>query len=192
MRQMTDAEREELNEYRRQDLLRRMRGISQDQWAAGWMKGLEHDLYLMTFQGAPADYGMSVIEPSELAALKRLAELTQSWWVQADVAVGPTAIPLAEAAQRFSRVVAEDERGELQSMSIPEAKQLYERASADASRWELQTIRLPWDTTVRHAYRLKSNALLSLQRREQEGDWELRFGKTTIAYVQPAWATLRH
>lgn len=183
---MTDAEREELEEYRRQDLLSRMKTISQDQWAKGWMNGLEHDLYLMTFHAVPADYGMSVIEPAALAALKRLATLTHTWWVYDESSARTTAIALAEAEQRFSKLVAEDESGELRSMSIPEAKQVYEHASADD--WELQTIRLPWDTEERQSYRLKSNAFVSLQRRPAEGDWELRFGKTTVAYVTPAWA----
>jgi hypothetical protein len=183
---MIDAEREELDEYRRQDLLRRMRMISQDEWAAGWKEGLEHDLYLMTFHGVPADYGMGVIEPAALAELKRLAQLTRAWWVYEEASAGPTAISLAEAERRFSKLVAQDESDELHSMSIPEAMQLYEHAGAD--EWQLETIQLPWGTSVRHAYRMKSNALFSLQHREDKGDWELRFGTTTVAYVTPAWA----
>jgi hypothetical protein len=183
---MTDAEREELDLYRRQDLLRRMQTISQEQWATGWRNGLEHDLYLMTFHGAPADYGMSTIEPGALAELQRLAALTRAWWVYEDGSGQPTVVALDEAERRFSKVVAEDESGKLFSMSIPEAQQLYEKAAAD--EWEHETIRLPWDQSDRHAYRLKSNPLFSLQPREAERDWELRFGKTTVAYVTPAWA----
>jgi len=185
---MTDAEREELEQYRRQDLLRRMRTISQDQWAKGWMKGLEHDLYLMTFHDAPADYGMSVIEPAALAALKRLAELTQTWWVDEEGSGNPTVVSLDDAARRFSKVVAEDERGALRSMSIPEVKEAYQNAAAED--WEHETIRLPWDQSARHAYRLRSNPLFSLQRRDSEDDWELRFGKTVVAYVSPTWARI--
>lgn len=183
---MTDAEREELEQYRRQDLLQRMRTISQDQWAKGWMQGLEHDLYLMAFHDAPADYGMSVIEPGAVAALKRLAELTQAWWVDEAGSGNPAVVSLGEAERRFSKVAAEDERGTLRSMSIPEVKQTYQDAGAED--WEHETVRLPWDQSARHAYRLRSNPLVSLQRRESEGDWELRFGKTVVAYVRPTWA----
>jgi hypothetical protein len=186
---MTDAERKELDEYRRQDLLRRMQAISQDQWAAGWKTDLEHDLYLMTFHGTPSDYGMSTIEQAALTELKRLAHLTHAWWVYEESAAGPSSIPLAEAERRFSKLVAEDESGELRSISIAEAKQVYENSSAN--EWEHETVRLPWDTEDRHGYRLKSSSLFSLQHRADEGDWELRFGKTTLAYVRPAWAKAR-
>jgi hypothetical protein len=181
---MTDAEREELDAYRRQDLLHRMQTISRDHWAARWKKDLEHDLYLMTFHGVPSDYGMSVIEPSALAELKRLAQLTRAWWVYEEA--GPTSIPLAEAEHRYSKLVAEDESGKLHSMSIPDAKQVYENSSA--GDWELETIQLPWDSEEHRAYRKKANALFSLQQRAADGDWELRFGETTLAYVRPAWA----
>lgn len=183
---MTDAEKAELDAYRRLDLLRRMEEISREQWAAGWHSGLEHDLYLMTFEGVPAEYGIGAIAADKLAALKRLAELTRVWWV--DAAPGErSAIALDEAERRFSKLIAEDERGSAVSMPIAEVKQLYQ--SATPSDWSSESIQpLLRGMPTRHVYRLRSQPLITLYFREERADWELRFGDTTVDFVLPPWA----
>jgi hypothetical protein len=183
----TDAEKAELEEYRRQDLLQRMREVSREHWAAGWHSGLEHDLYLMTFHGASPDYGMGTITSTTLAAIKRLAVLSRIWWVKGEASGSLLAIALEEAEQRFSRLVAEDASGAVQSLSIPEIKQVYERATPDA--WSAETIAPVWSgMPVWHVYRLRENPVIALFHREEKGDWELRFGDTTVDIVEPAWA----
>jgi hypothetical protein len=178
---MTDAERAELHEYRMQDLLRRMGEISRDQWASGWNRGLEHDLYLMAFHGAPPDYGMGVIAASKLAEIKRLAELTQAWWVERD-----NRIALDEAERRFSKPIAEDDSGVVHSLSIPEIKRIYEQATPES--WKPETIASFLGLPAKKLYALQSLPVITLYYREDEQDWELRFGNTTIDYVKPAWA----
>lgn len=183
---MTESEKAELEAYRRQDLLRRMEKISEDQWAAGWTNGLEHDLYLMTFCGAPAEYGRGPIPREQIAELKRLAELTQVWWVPTNKPGVRDTISLAEADSRFSKLIAQDEGGGTVTMSIPEAKRLYE-SSAQAD-WEYAPIpallreTLPWTE-----YKLRSQPLITLSLREGRTYWELRFADTIIDLVKPAW-----
>jgi hypothetical protein len=184
---ITDAEQQELREYRRQDLLRRMREISRDHWSASWQSGLEHDLYLMTFHGVPSDYGMGVIAPAALAHMKRLAELTQTWWVGSDEPGSGLAVTLDEAEQRFSVLVGDDAHGVTHTLAIPDLKKIYELAAPNA--WELEKIAAVWrPLTTRHVYRLRANPLITLAHREEEADWELRFATTTVDYVKPAWA----
>ena len=184
---MTDAEKEELQEYRRQDLLRCMKGISRNHWAAGWQGGLEHDLYLMTFHGAVPDYGMGMIDRATLERMQRLAELTGVWWVYPEMPGPPTTIPLEEAERRFSTMVAQDSNGAIHRMSIPEAKQIYTQAAA--SDWDLETVAPLWPGMQSwHVYRLRPNPRVSLVYREDEEDWELRFGDTAVDLVRPAWA----
>jgi hypothetical protein len=184
---MTDSEIAELQEYRRQDLLRSMQEISRDHWAAGWNSGLEHDLFLMTFHGAPADYGMGLIAPALLARIKRLAELTQIWWRRADESSELIAIPLAEAEQRFSKLIAEDDDGVIHTLSIPEAKLAFQAAAADD--WDHETIKpVLSGMPVWQVYRLRALPVITLFQRKAKGDWELRFGDTTVDFVVPAWA----
>ncbi|MET0389561.1 MAG: hypothetical protein ABW321_26545 [Polyangiales bacterium] len=190
---MTDAEQAELQEYRRQDLLRHMKGVSEDHWSSGWKRDLEHDLYLMTFHDLVADYGMAIIEPARLARMKRLAQLTESWWTYSEEQKQPITIPLAEAERRFSKLIARDDDGATHTLSIAEVKQLYAAASADA--WERETVSSPltgmpgWQL-----YRLRTNPLLVVMRQDDaqaRDDWELRFGETTLELVRPTWADKR-
>jgi hypothetical protein len=185
---MTDAEKAELELYRRHDLLRRMQEVSREHWAGSWKSDLEHDLYLIVFHGASADYGMGVIAPAALAEIKRLAELTQVWWVRSGEAAAQLAIPLAEAERRFSKLIARDEAGVVvQTLSIPEVKQTYEQAGPE--QWDFETIApVLKGMPIWQAYRLRSNAAIALFHREGKGDWELRFGDTTVDFVEPTWA----
>jgi hypothetical protein len=183
---LADAEREELQEYRKRDLLQRMRTISKEHWDAGWRRGLEHDLYLMTFHGVPSEYGMGMVAPDALAALKRLSELTRVWWARSEGVDAPSSIPLAEAEQRFSKLAAEDDGGGVHALSIPDLQQLYRQSTAD--HWQYEVVQpIMRGMPAWHVYRMRSNPLVALFLRD-DGRWELRFGDTTAEYVQPAWA----
>jgi hypothetical protein len=185
---MDDADRKELEEYRRQDLLRRMQEISREHWSKAWQVGLEHDLYLMTFHGVPAEYGVAAIAPAVLERMRQLAELTRVWWVRSDAAPALHMIALDEAERRFSKLIAEDGNGDVHSMSVAEVKDVFAQATPDA--WSAETVAAPWSQSqVWRAFRLRALPVLTLVEREDQQDWELRFGKTTVAFVQPAWAT---
>lgn len=58
-------------------LLGLMLGISEEFWCAGWMTGLEHDLW-----EAPAgkSYGMGTISERQATLLKLLSEECDGWW----------------------------------------------------------------------------------------------------------------
>jgi hypothetical protein len=186
---MSDAEKLELQEYRRQDLLQRLQAISREHWSSHWQLGLEHDVYLMTFCGTAPEYGMGVVSAQALSQLKRLAELTQTWWLRSEDSGELLSIALDDAERRFSSLIAQDATGAEQRSSVAEVKKASE--SAAPSDWDHETTRPPWDNKDWHVYRLRSNPVITLFERKAEGDWELRFGSTTISYVMPAWVKQR-
>ena len=183
---LTDDERAELQTYRSQDLLQRMRAISEEQWASGWRQGLEHDLYLMAFEGTAAEYGAGAVAPDALVQLRRLARLSGVWWAWPEDGPKPASIPLDEAARRFSKLVARGEDDVEQALSVQEVKQLYEQASA--ADWQREMLTRVLGLPDWHIYRLRANPRLTLVQREEERVWELRFGETTVALVTPRWA----
>jgi hypothetical protein len=183
---LTDDERAELQSYRSQDLLQRMRAISEEQWASGWQRGLEHDLYLMAFEGTANEYGVGAVAPDALAQLRRLAQLSGVWWAWSEDGRKPVPIPLDEAARRFSKLVARDENDVEQALSVQEVKRLYEQAAA--ADWNRELLTRVLGLADWHIYRLRANPRLTLVQREEERVWELRFGSTTVALVTPRWA----
>jgi len=184
---LTEDDRAELQEYRRKDLLRTMQEISEEHWGRSWHGGLEHDLYLMTFQSIVPEYGMGPIEPARLAHMRRLAEQTQIWWASSSSPRQPLVITLEEAERRFSKLVAQDDLGNVHTLSVHEAKEWY--AQAAAGDWDTETVSAPMaGMSSWHLLRLRKNPLISLVYRAEQGDWELRFGDTTLDHVRPTWA----
>lgn len=56
-----------------------MRDISESHYAAGWMGGLEFDLWAMVC-GGPRDYGMGEVSEAQVASLRDLSERAGGWW----------------------------------------------------------------------------------------------------------------
>lgn len=177
---MTDADMQELQEYRRQDLLRCMQTISEEHWAAAWHPSLAHDLYLIVFKGVSSYYGMRKISAQSLARMKKLAELTGSWWDESQVPRQRHAIALDEAEKRYGKLLAQEK-----VMSVAEVRSAYERAAP--TDWEHETVTFldkHW-----HVYKLKANPAITLQYDEDENAFSLRFGDTTVDFVTPSWRT---
>jgi hypothetical protein len=62
------------------DLLQRlMSDISEEYYCAGWLTGLEFELWAMV-QGGKRAFGMSEVTESEVAQLKQLSEQCGGWW----------------------------------------------------------------------------------------------------------------
>lgn len=86
----------------RKRLLSLMREISEDHFCAGWMGGLEYDLWQAVLQyPQPYEFGFGPIEEENVAELKDLAEELQEWafW---DDGTGEKLIPLEEWKQIFA------------------------------------------------------------------------------------------
>ncbi len=60
-------------------LLRLMEDISEEYYCAGWMGGLEYDLWAMV-NGGLREYGMGTVSETEVGELKRLSEAAGGWW----------------------------------------------------------------------------------------------------------------
>ncbi|MCW2240791.1 hypothetical protein [Azospirillum canadense] len=56
-----------------------MEEISEDCWCAGWLSGMEYDLWSMV-QGGPRDYGVSEVSQGEVGQLIALSQQTGGWW----------------------------------------------------------------------------------------------------------------
>lgn len=58
-------------------LLGLMKGISEEFWCAGWMSGLEYDLWAAE---AGKHYGQGVITERQATLLRLLSEEADGWW----------------------------------------------------------------------------------------------------------------
>lgn len=194
---MDQTDYEELQEFRRQDVLHLMRELSEDCWAAGWNSGLEHDLYLIVFEGMCPEYGMGEVSGATIERMRRNATLSDSWWVYPnDKSYTPVLITLDEARRRFSKLgPVGDERFPDPPVepTVQDIVGLYE-ASSEAD-WVLTIDDEPppkfaWGSDF-HEYGLKSNLLVSLCQRDDRR-YDLRYGYRTIKIVTPTWATTQY
>lgn len=64
-------------------LLEFMQDLSRDLYCAGWLSGLEDDLWEAVLRGG-MDYGLGEITPVQAALLCRLAHDANGWWVWPD------------------------------------------------------------------------------------------------------------
>jgi hypothetical protein len=74
-------------------LLGLMTGISEEYWCAGWLKGLEFDLW----DAQPnSTHGHGVITERQAVLLRLLSEECEGWWHLEDGADNPQFISIAE------------------------------------------------------------------------------------------------
>ncbi|MBI5071035.1 MAG: hypothetical protein HZB56_22690 [Deltaproteobacteria bacterium] len=78
-----------------------MSELSEEAYSAGWMDGLEFDLWKALI-GGPRTYGRLEITDEQLARLSELSEAAKGWIVFDDVEE-ETLVPLDEWKQRFER-----------------------------------------------------------------------------------------
>lgn len=80
-------------------LLGLIKGISEDCWCAGWMSGIEYDLW-----GAAAGkpYGQGIITERQATLLRLLSEECDGWWCWQDD--GPKFIRRDEWKKQVERV----------------------------------------------------------------------------------------
>ena len=92
------ALQERLREHAMMALPELMSNISEDCWCAGWLNGLEYDLWVVAKHGPSSyPYGQDVISPEQVEQLRRLSEDCGGWFVfNDDVWYGRRFVPLAE------------------------------------------------------------------------------------------------
>jgi len=79
----------------RMGLLALMRGISEEAWCAGWMMGLEFDLWAVR-EGRQDAYGqIGAITERQARLLRDLSDEADGWWRWGDTD-GPTFVRLEE------------------------------------------------------------------------------------------------
>jgi hypothetical protein len=79
-----------------------MREISEDSYCAGWLSGLESELWKRAFLGLElVPFGGRAIEYSKLETLRILARATNSWWIWDDKLVDERCITFDEACKLF-------------------------------------------------------------------------------------------
>jgi hypothetical protein len=80
-----------------------MKKISEDQFCAGWMGGLEYDLWRAVLQfPEPYECGFGSIKEEDVVELKDLAEGLQEWAVWDDGDMHERLIPLADWRRIFA------------------------------------------------------------------------------------------
>jgi hypothetical protein len=79
-------------------LLALMTGISEEHYFAGWMTGLEFDLWRARETG-PLEYGRGAITRRQCDLLRLLSEEAGGWWVF-DMDRGPIFLHMAEWLER--------------------------------------------------------------------------------------------
>lgn len=81
-----------------------MAECSEDCYCAGWMSGLEFDLWGAVLRGTDFDWGQSTVKAETLAEMKRLAESCDGWptWPD-DVRGGPVLSPMSEWIETYNR-----------------------------------------------------------------------------------------
>ena len=77
-----------------------MSELSEKAYSAGWMSGLEYDLWKAVVDG-PRRYGRLEVETSHISRLRQLAQGC-SGWIFFDEATGEKWIPIEEWKQRYS------------------------------------------------------------------------------------------
>ncbi len=87
----------------RKRLLSLMREISQEYFCAGWMIGLEYELWRAVLRyPQPSEALLGFIEQEEVAELKDLAEELQEWVFRGDDDAREKLIPLADWQRIFA------------------------------------------------------------------------------------------
>jgi hypothetical protein len=77
-----------------------MSDLSEEAYAAGWMDGLEFDLWEAVVSG-PRKYGFLDITPHHIARLRELSQ-EAGGWIVFDDADEETLLPLSDWEKRFS------------------------------------------------------------------------------------------
>jgi hypothetical protein len=76
-----------------------MSNVSETCWAAGWLNGLEFDLWRFV-QDGPGEYGMGTIAQSDIDELRNLSELCGGWFQWND-GKGATFMPMDEWIKNY-------------------------------------------------------------------------------------------
>lgn len=70
-----------------------MTGISEENWCAGWLSGLEYELWRFATGERTGSFGMNQITERQATLLRLLSEECNGWWIYQDTA-GPKFIRL--------------------------------------------------------------------------------------------------
>jgi hypothetical protein len=66
------------------ELLNLMNDISEDHYAAGWMVGLEYNLWSLAFENPEGNLGFSELSLRNRGRLIELTHRCQGWWIWSD------------------------------------------------------------------------------------------------------------
>jgi hypothetical protein len=70
------------------DLCELVCDISEDCYAAGWMRGIEYELWATCLNGKPHRYGQSAISDEQITKLRDLHARCDGWWYWHDDTTG--------------------------------------------------------------------------------------------------------
>lgn len=189
---LTDEERQELMEFRRQALLARMRDISDGCWAARWHHGLEADLYRITFEGASPEYGIGEVTVFERERLASCAVRANCWFSWSEETAEPTPISLDEAKTRYERICPE---GVTMGRTVQEVVSIYEKSEPhqwiqikpdDDTDESAGTHFLDWLYRASETYKNGLDPRIELVRRS-DLRFDLRYGECDVRIVEPSW-----
>ncbi len=94
----------ELQDAAKDQLRQLMSDLSEEYWCAGWLSGLEKDLWERAFLGKHnEDFGNRPIDLGDLEKLRSIARNTNSWWIWDDKLIDQRCITFEEACQMFGR-----------------------------------------------------------------------------------------
>ena len=77
-----------------------MSAISERNWCAGWLSGLEWELW-DALVGSPRTTGVAPVNPDDIATLRRLADEAAGWWEWPDGAHEERFVPLEAWERRW-------------------------------------------------------------------------------------------
>jgi len=84
-------------------LVRLIETMSEEAWSAGWMMGIEYDLWAIVVGDARPDY----YRPDDIAALRWLSEQCGGWATCGDGDGGDGYVPLDQWKRQYAAYVAD-------------------------------------------------------------------------------------
>lgn len=93
----------------REVLVFRMKLLSEDLYAAGWISGLEFDVWRMAFEGKPL-FGKHPVTDSMAKSFRDLATLSEGWWVHEDKTCPSQPGPVFVSMARWKEILAERDK----------------------------------------------------------------------------------
>lgn len=90
-------------------LLGLMTGLSEENWCAGWMLGLEYSLWIAAYSFDEAHpFGMGKLTKRQRDLLRMLSDECGGWWISADEDHSTRFVPLEDWRAHLAETMAEN------------------------------------------------------------------------------------